>query len=76
MATETEGFDFLWCWLEAAGIIAAIEVGSHLEARLGPGGAGVVENLLEESSGSPAQFREISEKRRCSMGFHLEAPVG
>ena len=25
----------------------------------------------ELSSGPPAQFLEISEKRRCSMGFHL-----
>ena len=64
---------------EATRIIVAIEVGSDLEAGLGSGGAGVVENLLigAEWFAGPVS-RDLGEeaKRRCSMGFHLEAPVG
>jgi hypothetical protein len=36
----------------------------------------VGEHAQEDVSGSPAQFFEISLKRRCSLGFHLEAPGG
>ena len=32
--------------LEAAGIVAAVEIGGNLEAGLGPGGASLVEDLL------------------------------
>ncbi len=28
------------------------------------------------SSGTPVQFLDTSLKRRCSIGFHLEAPPG
>ena len=46
MAVEAKGCELLWGWLEAAWIIAAIDVGSHLKASLGFCGAGVVENLV------------------------------
>jgi hypothetical protein len=35
-----------------------------------------VKDLVIAVEGFAAQFLEIWEKRRCSIGFHLEAPVG
>ena len=63
-------------WFGAGRIVAAVEVSGNRQAGLSSGGTDEVENLLIMSSGSPAQFLEISEKRRCSIGFHLEVPVG
>ena len=46
MAAEPEGGDFLWGGLEAAGIVAAVEIAGSFESGSGFGGAAVVENLL------------------------------
>ena len=62
--------------VDAGWIVATVEVGGDRQPVSRSGGANEVEDLLIAVEGSPAQFLEISEKRRCSMGFHLEAPVG
>ena len=46
MAVESKGHDLLAGRLEAARVLAAIEVVGDRSAGLGPGSANVVENLL------------------------------
>jgi len=63
-------------WFGAGGIVAPVEVSGDRQAGLSSGGANEVQDLLITVEWFAGQFLEISEKRRCSMGFHLEAPVG
>jgi len=46
MALQAKGSDLIPGRLEAARVVAAVEIGGDLEAGLGPGGAGIVEDLL------------------------------
>ena len=60
----------------ASGVMSAVQIGRNGQAGCRRGRTDKVKDLLVAMRGSPAQFLEISEKSRCSMGFHLEAPVG
>jgi hypothetical protein len=60
----------------ASGIHAVQAMGLH-----GQAGAGVVprmaaSNVSKVRKGLAAQLMLIGPKRRCSIGFHLEQPVG
>jgi hypothetical protein len=46
MALQAKGSNLIRGRLEAAGIVAAVEIGGDLKAGLGFGGAGIVEDLL------------------------------
>ena len=60
----------------AGWIVATVEVSVHGQAGLSSGGANEVEDLLIAVERFAGPVLGISEKRRCSMGFHFEAPVG
>jgi hypothetical protein len=61
--------------LYAGRIMTAVEMSGDQETRCRSRGPDEADDLLVAVERF-AQFLEISEKRRCSMGFHLDAPVG
>jgi hypothetical protein len=67
-------FGRMWVW--DARIVPAVEIGSDPKSGLGWGSTDIVEDLLVRIQPFARPVGETSEKRRCSMGFHLEAPVG
>jgi len=54
MPLQAERCDLIGGRLDAAAMVAAIELGRDLEADTGAGGTGAVEDLLVESSASPS----------------------
>ena len=53
-----------------------IEIGIDEQTGFCAGSADELDHFLVTDRGSAGQFLLISENMRCSMGFHLEAPLG
>jgi hypothetical protein len=73
---QSKGLKLLRCRLSACGILATVEVSGDRQAGLSFRGPDKIQDLLVAVERFAGPVLEISEKSRCSMGFHLEAPVG
>jgi hypothetical protein len=73
---QSKGLKLFGCRFRTGGIVATVELSGDRQAGIGSGGSDEVEDLPIAVEWFAGPVLEISEKRRCSMGFHLEAPVG
>ena len=76
MGYKSELVELFGRGFDACGIVTAIQVGRDGQAGFGGRSSDEVEDFLVTVEWFTCPVLEISEKRRCSIGFHLEAPVG
>jgi hypothetical protein len=73
---ESKRLKLFRCWFDAGGVLATVEMSGDREPSLSLCGANKSQDFLVAVEWLAGPVLEISEKSRCSMGFHLEAPVG